>query len=52
MVTTDRGSEFIAEDFKTLLEKEYGITPKTITTRNPQDNAVLERIHQEIVNIV
>ena len=34
------------EDFKQTLEHNYGMTKRTITTRNPQANAILERVHQ------
>ena len=47
----DRGSEFMAE-FATMVVKDYGIKKKPITKRNPQANAVLERIHQTLGNIL
>ena len=50
-VIFDRGTEFMAE-VKTMLRDEYGIIRKPITTRNPQANAVLERAHQTIGNII
>ena len=50
-VITDRGSEFMAE-VKDMIEKDYNIKLKKITTRNPQANAVLERAHQTIGNIL
>ena len=50
-VISDRGGEFMAE-FKQELENGYGITKKTITTRNPQANAILERVHQTLGNII
>ena len=34
-IIMDRGTEFLAE-VQTTLRDEYGITPKFITTRNPQ----------------
>ena len=49
-VISDRGGEFMKE-FKESLE-EYGIDKRTITTRNPQANAILERVHQTIGNII
>ena len=49
-VISDRGGEFMKE-FEESLE-EYGIEKKTITTRNPQANAILERVHQTIGNIL
>jgi len=42
-VICDNGSEFKAS-FATLC-KQYGITRKPTTSKNPQANAVLERIH-------
>jgi hypothetical protein len=47
----DRGSEFAAEVCK-MLNKEYPIKRKLITTRNPQANAVIERIHQVVHNMI
>ena len=35
-----------------MLEKDYGITRRLITTRNPQANSILERAHQTIGNIL
>ena len=31
---------------------DYGVKKKPITTRNPQANAIVERVHQTIGNIV
>ena len=50
-IVMDRGSEFAAEVQQTI-KNEYGITKKLITTRNPQANAVVERIHQVIHNMI
>jgi transposase InsO family protein len=47
----DRGSKFVAEVRK-MLNKEYPIKRKLITTRNPQANAVMERIHQVVHNMI
>jgi hypothetical protein len=41
----DRGSEFKAE-MTQMLKADYGIKIKAVTTRNPQANAIVERIHQ------
>ena len=35
-----------------LQRDDYGITRRPITTRNPQANAILERAHQTIGNII
>ena len=50
-VIMDRGKEFAAEVRDTLI-KEYGAIRKVITTRNPQANAMVERAHQVIHNMV
>ena len=47
----DRGTEFMAEFAKTC-HNVYGLKRKTISTRNPQFNAIIERIHQTIGNII
>ncbi len=36
----------------TMLRRDYGITKKPITTRNPQANAMVERAHATIHNLV
>ena len=51
IITYDRGTEFMAE-FSAMVKNDYGITVKAITTRNPQANAILERIHATIGNII
>jgi len=51
-VTFDRGSEFIGQDFQKMIKEDYGIKPKPITVRNPQANAIVERVHQVIGNII
>ena len=50
-VICDRGTEFMAE-VRTMLKEDYGIKVSNITTRNPQANAILERIHQTIGNML
>ena len=51
-INYDQGTEFIGHHFKTMVEEEYGIKARPITVRNPQANAVLERIHQVLGNII
>ena len=51
-ITFDRGSEFIGQDFKRMIKEDYGITKKPITVRNPQANAIVERVHQVIANMI
>ena len=43
----DRGKEFAAE-VRDKINTEYGINKKLITTRNPQANAVVERVHKTV----
>ncbi len=47
----DRGKEFMG-DFAKMICKDYGIKRRPITTRNPQANAIIERIHQTLGNIL
>jgi hypothetical protein len=47
----DRGMEFMAE-VKRTLRQDYGAHIKLITTRNPQANAVVERSHQTVKNMI
>ena len=47
----DRGTEFMAE-FSKMVEDDYGIVKKPITKRNPQANAIVERVHQTIGNMI
>jgi transposase InsO family protein len=51
-ITFDRGSEFMGQDFQDMIKNDYGIKTKPITVRNPQANAIVERVHQVIGNIV
>ena len=47
----DRGREFMGE-VRAMLCNDYGITRKPITTRNPQANAMVERAHGTIHNMI
>jgi transposase InsO family protein len=49
-ITFDRGSEFIGQDFQKMIKEDYAIKAKPITVRNPQANAIVERVHQVIGN--
>ena len=51
-IRMDRGKEFVGNEFKQMVKKDYGIKTKFITTRNPQANAIIERVHQVIANLV
>jgi len=46
-VILDRGREFMGE-FTRMLKEDYGLRKKPITARNPQANAILERAHQTL----
>ena len=39
-------------EFAKMAKLDYGIKRKPITTRNPQANAIIERIHQTLGNIL
>jgi transposase InsO family protein len=45
----DQGSEFIGHNFQTMLD-EYNIIHRPTTVKNPQANAICERLHQTIGN--
>src|SRR5210317_352670 len=47
----DRGTEFLGE-FARMIEDDYGIKKRPTTTRNPQANAILERSHQTLGNML
>ncbi|GMF54186.1 unnamed protein product [Phytophthora fragariaefolia] len=50
-VIHDRGPEFTGEKFQVLL-RSIGIKAIPISTTNPQTNAICERVHLEISNII
>jgi hypothetical protein len=50
ILTYDRGAEFMVE-FAEMIENDYGIKRKGTTVWNPQANAILERMYQNIGNI-
>ena len=50
-ITYDAGSEFKAE-FQQLILEEYRIKAKPITVRNPQANAIIERVHGVIGDMI
>ena len=39
-------------EFAKMVRNDYGLKTKPITTRNPQSNAIIERVHQTIGNII
>jgi hypothetical protein len=51
-ITYDRCSEFIGKYFQSLIKNDYGIKGTPLTIRNPQANAIVERVHQVIRNII
>ena len=52
-ITYDQGKEFIGHKFiKSLIETEYRITSKQSNSGNTTLNAILERIHQVLGNLV
>ena len=51
-ITFDRGSKFIGHEFQQMIKEDYGIKAKPITVRNPQANAIVERVHQTIGNMI
>ena len=52
LITYDRGSEFIGFEFHNMVKTDYGIKCKPITVQNPQANAIVERVHQVIGNMI
>ena len=50
-VVLDRGTEFMAE-FSKMIQEDYGVKKKPISKRNPQANAIVERVHQTIGNMI
>ena len=50
-ITVDKGKELFAP-FKTTMSNNYGIPCNSISIRNPQANAIVERVHQTIGNII
>jgi transposase InsO family protein len=50
-IVYDKGPEFMAE-FARMVTNDYGLKRRPISTRNPQANAILERVHQTIGNCI
>ena len=50
-VLYDRGPEFMGSAFQSMLFNHH-ISGKPITARNPQSNAIIERVHQTIGQVV
>ena len=51
MILFDQGKEFMAE-FANMVQHDYGIKRKPCTKRNPQANAIIERVHKTLGNII
>ena len=52
-ITYNQRKKIIDHEFiKSLIEMDYRITAKPSSSVNPTSNAILERIHQVLVNIV
>ena len=50
-IICDKGTEFSGE-FAKAVREQYGIKVRVTTTRNPQANSVLERVHLTIGNML
>ena len=50
-IIVDRGSEFLKE-FADMIQLDFGKKKNVITTRNPQANAIIERVHGTIGNMI
>ena len=50
-IIVDRGREFMGE-FLRMCHNDYGIKTKPITTRNPQANSIIERVHKTIRDMI
>eukprot|EP00957_Ditylum_brightwellii_P158438 12059133-Ditylum_brightwellii.AAC.1 len=49
-VVLDRGTKLTAK-FTEMIQRDYGVTKRLITARNPQANGIVERIHQTLGNM-
>ena len=50
-ITYDRGGEFMAE-FAEMMDNEHSVTRRMCSARNPQSNAIIERAHQTVGNMI
>ena len=50
-ISVDRGKELLA-GFKIMMANDYGIPCNSISVRNLQINAIVERVYQTIGNII
>jgi hypothetical protein len=47
----DRGPEFVAHEFQTVLE-DTGIGSRPTSARNPQSNGIIEQVHRTIAAVI
>jgi hypothetical protein len=47
----DKGGEFIGQNFQQLLEI-FSIKDVCLTSKNPQSNAICDRMHQAVTNVL
>jgi hypothetical protein len=52
LITLDHGSKFIVQDFDDMCVNDYGIKRKVIWMQNVQANAIVERAHQMLGNLI
>ena len=52
LITLDRGSEFIGQDFCDMCKNDYRIKRKIISMQNPQANTIVECAHQKLGNLI
>ena len=50
-VIHDNGGEFIRHEFQDML-RQFRITAKPTTVKNPQSNAIVEQLHKTMVDIL
>ena len=52
-ITYDQGRQFLVHKFKnSVIDNKYGIMTKPYSPGNPQAKKIIERIHQELGNLV
>ena len=51
-IIADRGGAFTGHFFKNTMRNDFGIEVRYASTANPQANAIVERIHQVIGNML
>jgi transposase InsO family protein len=51
-ITYNRGIAFIGKDFQSMIKSEYGIKETNNNGKKPTSNAIVERVHKVIGNII